>query len=409
MESINRKKYIVVTPFFPSPDRWQGAYILDQVKAIQRHSDYEVVVFKTHSINDYEKDYEIQGIRVHCIRPLLMPSYILNGLTDNLVGKIFTKQLKQLNISPSSIAFIHCHTCNHAAFGLGVKKLDSNVKVILQFHDPDPLTLRNGKWANVKLNRRFRARKSIKTIESVDLVVCVSENVKDVLLSFPSSRKYEVYEPALAITDDIKDFPAISPRMIYVLNNGVNLELFKHLELSQKDIYRIGCIGNFVDWKNQLMLVKAFEILLQKGHTDMRLSLLGSGPTHTEIENFIEEHSMQSYVEWPHEIHHEKLPAYYNTLDLFVLPSRFEGFGCVYTEAYACGVPFICCENQGASECICENEENLWLVHDNDSLHLATLIERHYTERNKQHLCKEIDIDRLIPEYLTFIKEKLNG
>ena len=52
--------------------------MLDQVKAIQRNSDYEVVVFKTNPLGLKEDDYEMDGIKVHVIRPFLMPSYILN-------------------------------------------------------------------------------------------------------------------------------------------------------------------------------------------------------------------------------------------------------------------------------------------------------------------------------------------
>ena len=43
---MKKNIYLEVTPFFPSPSSWRGAYILDQVKAIQRNSDYEVLVFK---------------------------------------------------------------------------------------------------------------------------------------------------------------------------------------------------------------------------------------------------------------------------------------------------------------------------------------------------------------------------
>ena len=49
--------YIIITPFFPSPKSWRGAYVLDQVKAIQHNADYEVMVFKPGT-----EDYEIEGI-----------------------------------------------------------------------------------------------------------------------------------------------------------------------------------------------------------------------------------------------------------------------------------------------------------------------------------------------------------
>lgn len=41
----NKRYYLCVTPFFPSPGNWRGAYVFDQVKAIERQSDYRVLVF----------------------------------------------------------------------------------------------------------------------------------------------------------------------------------------------------------------------------------------------------------------------------------------------------------------------------------------------------------------------------
>lgn len=396
--------YIVVTPFFPSPTRWQGAYILDQVKAIKRHSSYEVVVFKTHSLNDSEHDYEIDGIKVYCIRPWLMPSYILNGLTSGIVGAQFISMLKKYGIASTDIAFIHCHTVNHAALGIAVKDKNPRAKVILQFHDLDPLTLRNGKWANERWNRRFRYRRSVAAIEQVDLLVCISSHVKDVLTSFPLPRKEEVYAPALSMYFQLNGLSKIKLPKTYVLHNGVDTTIFNHNIIRNRELFRIGCVANFQDLKDHQSLVEAFHMLINKGFTNFRLSLLGSGETRGEIERYLIHHNISQYVEWPKEISHDKLPEYYNTLDLFVLPSRFEGFGCVYTEAYACGVPFICCENQGASECVAEEERELWLVRDQDVAHLAELIERQYLERNTQHLCKEYDIDKLIPPFLEYIQ-----
>lgn len=398
--------YICVTPFFPTPDRWQGAYVLDQVKAIQRNSDYEVIVFKTCGLGDRQSDYVIDGIKVHAICPLLMPSYVLNGLTEGIVGRNFVSTLNKLGIDTGRVAFVHCHTASHAAFGFGVKRVNPEAKVLLQFHDLDPLTLRNGKWADKRWNRRYRARKSISALNRADLLICISQPVRDAILAFPQPRMGEVYPPALRMLEDVADMPPVKPRNICILNNGVDTSLFYPMRQKvENGIFKIGCIANFQELKDHITLVQAFNVLIKKGYTDMRLSLLGSGETRPEIERYISENGLNEFVEWPTEVRHDQLPEYYNSLDLFVLPSIFEGFGCVYTEAYACGVPFICCDQQGAAECIAPDERDKWLIPPHDYVTLARLMERQYRERNVQHLCKNYDIDALATRFLNLIKE----
>lgn len=397
--------YLCITPFFPSPSRWQGAYVLDQMKAIMRNSDFEVIVFKTNPLNCKEEDYEIDGIKVKVIRPLLMPSYILNGATENVVGRMFLRTLRNYGIDAQRIRYVHCHTTSHSAFGFGVKSVNPDARVIVQFHDLDPLTLRNGRWADKRWNRRYRTKKAISALNRADLLLCISEPVKDALLAFPQPREGEVFESARNMLEDVKDMPSLTPKRLYVLNNGVDTSLFHAVSKEKSsDVFRIGCIANFQELKDHRSLVEAFRLLIKKGHTNMRLSLLGTGETHPAIEMYLQEHGLEKYVEWPSEVQHDQLPAYYRSLDLFVLPSIFEGFGCVYTEAHACGVPFICCEHQGAAECIAEADRDKWLVEPRNAKQLAERIERYYNERYKQVLCKEYDIDKLIIGYLDFCK-----
>lgn len=141
-----------------------------------------------------------------------MPSYILNGATETIVGRFFLHTLHRLNIDLNRIVFVHCHTTNHAAFGFGVKKRNPAVKVLVQFHDLDPLTLRNGKWADKRWNRRYRARKSIEALNRADLLICISEPVRDALLAFPYPRKGEVYPSALHMLEMVRDMPPIIPK-----------------------------------------------------------------------------------------------------------------------------------------------------------------------------------------------------
>ena len=402
----NNKYYICVTPFFPSPIRWQGAYVLDQVKAIQRNSDYKVIVFKTNVWSCKEKDYDIEGIHVYAIRPLLMPSYILNGITEKLVGYLFVRKLKALGININDIAFVHCHTSNHGAFGFGIKHINPHTKVMIQFHDLDPYTLRNGKWANKRWNVRYRAKKSVSAFNRADLLISISTPVQDNLLKFPKARPQEIYQSYLDRLKYLKDFKPINPKKTYILYNGVDTNIFhKCIQNSEKhnNIFRIGCIGNFQELKDHITLIKAFEILHNKGYNDIKLSLLGSGETKEKCVNYIKGHGLTDYVEWPNEVKHECLPKYYWSLNLFVLPSVYEGFGCVYTEAYACGVPFIGVYNQGASEIVTPEEKDKWLIQPHDYKKLADLIERYYHKRDNQVLCQPYDINELINHFLKFI------
>lgn len=403
--------YICVTPFFPTPSTWQGSYVLDQVKAIKRNSEYEVVVFRTLPLGSKEYTYEIEGVTVHAICPLLMPSYIFNGATECIVGRMFVRTLKRVGIDPMRVAYTHCHTINHSAFGYGVKHVNPNARVLVQFHDLDPLTLRNGLWAKELWNRRYRAKKSIRAINRADHLICISEPVKDVLLAFPKPRKAEIYESAIRMYSGLGDLPSLKPKSIYVLNNGVDTNLFNadshnNTQAPDKKVFRIGCIANFQDLKGHITLVEAFKLLVHRGHTNMRLSLLGNGATRPIIEDYIKREGLVEYTEWPSEVFHNNLPEYYHTLHLFVLPSYYEGFGCVYTEAYACGVPFICCENQGAAELIEPKERERWITKAKDAQHLALLIEQYYSIGYKQNLCKPIDIDLLIRDYLKYIESK---
>lgn len=400
--------YIVVTPFFPTPNSWRGAYVLDQVKAIMRNSDYDVRVFM--GGNKRDSDYEIDGIKVYRYKIRELPSNILNGFFNWYNARSFVKRVLQVGINPQDVAFVHCHVSMRAACGLALKKLNPNIKVLLQHHDLDPFNLRSGKiLRNNRFNIRYRAKKAIALYNEVDLHICISEACRDCLTSFPKPRPVEVYGDSIRSLKLCEGLPSIKPKKIYVLYNGVDCSLFKPLDnadcMKTDSLFRIGCIANFNELKDHITLIKAFEIMINSGYTNMRLSLLGSGETRKMCEDYLLKHNLMQYVEWPKEVTHDQLPNYYHSLNLFVLPSYFEGFGCVYTEAAACGVPFMGVFGQGAAECIAPEERVDWLIAPHDFEQLAKNIEQYYKQRKKQLLCQPYDIDVFIRNYLEYLKK----
>lgn len=405
----NKKYYICVTPFFPSPDNWRGAYVLDQVKAIQCNSDYEVMVFRATSHKDNMREYEVDGVKVYLYHTCDFPSNILNGFFNGCNARSFVRRVKKVGIDPQKVAFVHCHVSMHAACGLALKKLNPNIKILLQHHDLDPFNLRSGVIGRYnRWNQRYRAKKAIVLYNQVDLHVCISEACRDSLQSFPNARKGEVYEDYRRVLKLNEGLPSIKPRATYVLYNGVDTSLFKPALSSNSSIlssiFRIGCIANFQELKGHITLIKAFEMLINKGYTNLRLSLLGKGETIDYCERYLEEHNLMQYVEWPKEVPHDKLPEYYQSLNLFVLPSYFEGFGCVYTESAACGVPYMGCVEQGYSEYIKEADRDKWLVTPNDMNKLAANIEFYINNLPRQDYAYPLNIDVLINDFLLYLK-----
>ena len=387
--------------------------MLDQVKAIIRNSDYEVRVFLGDSKKDF--DYEIDGIKVYRYKTRELPSNILNGFFNGYNARSFVKKVLQIGVNPQDVAFVHCHVSMRAACGLALKKLNPKIKVLLQHHDLDPFNLRSGVLLrNNRFNIRYRAKKAIALYNKVDLHICVSEACRDCLTLFPEPRPVEVYEDCIRALKLCEGLPRIKPQKTFVLYNGVDGRLFKSVSDSKRlkadNTFRIGCIANFNDLKDHITLIRAFEVFLKNikdgsvaSTREFRLSLLGTGETRTVCEKYIHEHELDAYMEWPKEVTHDHLPEYYHSLDLFVLPSYFEGFGCVYTEAYACGVPFMGVYHQGAAELIAPEERDKWLIQPHDYIKLAELITNYYRNRNRQILIHSYDIDALIKNYLDYI------
>lgn len=394
--------YLVVTPFFPSKEAVYGSYIYDQVKAISRNSDYEVLVFRPTSMRSKQSFYEYNGIKVFLFPSLFMPSYFFNGLTNSFNGRSFMAALEKNGIHIDDIAVVHCHTASFACYATSIKKVRHQVKTVQQYHDPDPYQVRNGKFATWKPNATYRAKKLIDQFEYIDMHLCISEKVKYNLLNFPNPHPHECFQPYIDVLNNLKHVRTKTDINTYVLYNGVDVSRFHPIHGRKiMSEFQIGCIANYIDWKDHITLLKAIDLIYSRNQIpNMRVRLIGHGPLENDLRNYVTEHHLDEMVFFEKEVDHSELPQFYNSLDLFVLPSIFEGFGCVYTEAAACGVPFMMCKGQGAAEYIPESEADKWLIEKGDYASLADKIYKFYINRYEQKLSKTFDIDKLIKEYL---------
>lgn len=397
--------YLVITPFFPTEEVFRGPFIYDQVQAILRTKRYQdVIVFMPTKIRDQRKTYVYRGITVYLFPYIQMPSYFLNGFFNRINSWLFLRAFRSFGFRAKQIAVAHAHTGPLAICALILKKFSPSLLTVVQHHDADPLTIRNGIGSHWEFNARYRARKSRHILNQVDCHVSVSQFVERHLLEFPHDNPidyFDSYRRSLAL---VQGLSSVVPQHSLVLYNGVDCSQFHPASNPPSrpgNQLIIGCVGNFVDLKDQMTLIKAVQLFVTQ-HSDVAVSLklVGSGPMLQTCRDYVAGQGLEAHVDFLQEVPHPSLLPFYQSLDLFILPSFFEGLGCVLLESHACGVPFMTCHHQGGAEFISPGEEGLWLFAPGDYQHLARLIHHFHQFRPKQTLCHDYDIDTLIPRFL---------
>ena len=132
---------------------------------------------------------------------------------------------------------------------------------------------------------------------------------------------------------------------VYILNNAVDISKFQYLEKTRSEIRKelgieekfvVGHIGRFHEQKNHEFLITAFKEVIKQNDNAVLL-LIGNGKLKEKIKNQIERENIQDNViilSGKNNIY-----DYYQAMDLFVLPSLYEGLGMVLIEAQISGLP----------------------------------------------------------------------
>lgn len=81
--------------------------------------------------------------------------------------------------------------------------------------------------------------------------------------------------------------------------------------------------------------------------SNVKLLILGHGPGKKNLDLLIEELEVKDRIYFLGHVDHDVLPSYLQASDVFVRPSRSEGFGNSFIEAMAAGIPVIATEEGG--------------------------------------------------------------
>jgi len=101
------------------------------------------------------------------------------------------------------------------------------------------------------------------------------------------------------------------------------------------------------------LLIEAFKHVLI-ANPRARLKLAGDGPERRNLEMLADRLGISQRVEFLGHVDSRYMPAFLNSLDIAVLPSREEGYGVSAIEAMSCGVPVIASHTGGLIEVLDE-------------------------------------------------------
>lgn len=130
-----------------------------------------------------------------------------------------------------------------------------------------------------------------------------------------------------------------------IFNNGINVDRFKfnteirenvRAELGLHDKLVVGHVGRFCPPKNHIFLVEIFNNLLSL-HEDSVLLLIGEGELLDQIKLKVKQLNIEDKVIFLGK--QNDTSKYYQAMDVFCLPSRYEGLPVVAVEAQCSGLP----------------------------------------------------------------------
>jgi glycosyltransferase involved in cell wall biosynthesis len=209
----------------------------------------------------------------------------------------------------------------------------SGIKSVVTIHD---LIFLKHKEQYPWVDRQIYTYKTQYAVKHANKIIAVSEETKRDLMEF-----YKVPESKIAVI-----YQSIDTRFSTIATDATKLELKAKYDLPEKFILNV---GSFYPRKNQLNLIRAFELIKDK--TDHHLVLVGSaGSIAAQIKKAIIEAQLQSRVHIINNVSNDDLPTIYRDAALFVFPSLFEGFGMPVLEALTSGLPVVATQGGAVAE-----------------------------------------------------------
>jgi len=194
-----------------------------------------------------------------------------------------------------------------------------NIKYVTTIHDINPIPV---KTKNLKYNLKSKLWRYI----ALNRGIKFNLDIADAILVNSTQTRKEVL--ALGVKKDIT----------HVVNHGVDRRFtsFKSNKVFTNKNFSVGYVGSFATNKNISFLISAFSLIIDQ---NIELNLWGAKTY--DYENLVKQAESNKNIKFRGFAPEDKIVEIYDSFDVFVFPSLYEGFGLPILEAQARGLPVI--------------------------------------------------------------------
>ncbi len=334
---------LTLTPFFPSQnDDSGGCFIAEPLACLETlHIQNSVIAMQP----VYRRKLRMRNSLVDAdwLRYFSLPGRLgLPSAGAFLFARILGR-VRSLH-SKRPIRLIHAHAPLPAGHTAMLLSRELGIPFVISVHGLDVFSTNQANGWVADWSRRISRR----VYAAARRVICISEHVRETILQGMGriSRTSVVY-------------------------NGVNPDLFSPGPESAHDRLSILSVGNLIPIKGHDLLIRAVASLAPE-FPNVSLEIIGEGIERPYLEKLTEQVGVRTKVHFHGRRSRTEVAQAMKRCTLFALPSSYEGLGCVYLEAMACGRAVIGCRGQGIAEII-QHGSNGFLVgaHNEKELTLA--------------------------------------
>ena len=315
---------------------------------------------------------------------LVIPSWYPNK-KDPLWGNYFIKQSEALNeYANVSMLYINRVGLKEASELINEKKTDgfNNSKYSFDFYKKSILNLK-GLSLDLSYKKYVSAgykayKKMKKELGNFDIVLVESilpagliareifkkDNIPYIVHAHSKEvMTNKIYKKYIdLVMKDAKSYMGVSKEIVdivkekrkdcFLVPNFIDCSKFDIKRKINKDKFILTSISNFYKVKKIDVLLKALDIVINKGFKNIHLNIIGTGEYKYYYESICNSLNLNEYVSFIGYVDNKDIPKYLSRTNALCVSSSFETFCIPIIEAFSMGVPVITTDCGGPSHLV---------------------------------------------------------